>query len=52
MIAMEAKKREGVLRDKSTKKTDVELHKHIMNENKEWKEAGLGVGLLDSFVRE
>ena len=30
----------------------VQLHDHILDELKEWKEAGLEVGVLEHFVRE
>ena len=34
-------------------KTVAQLHRHIFNEIKEWKEAGMGVvGVLHRFVRE
>ena len=37
---------------RNQQKTDDELHQHIMDEIKEWKEDGLGAGCLDSFLRE
>ena len=51
MVAMEAKNVRVVNRINQQKTVD-ELHNHIMIEIKEWKEAGLGVGVLDRFVRE
>lgn len=41
-----------VFNQREQEKNVDELHLHILNELKEWKDAGLGVGSLHHFMRE